>query len=370
MSYIDQPNGKQLIASKPRAVGSWSRHVRRVALSSLSLGTLMLAGAPPAAAFGGAGNLGECATFTTCTAGAASGADTFVQYNFSSIGSGYHLPTPFGPGITAYQDAHSEQTSAAVAASIGACGSLPCVVGAFHSAALARGRSDFGVNRGSASTSIGAAGTDVQTFGQTVLGSASVQILTVANADSAWRDVWSFNTAGRFSAVIDLDGHSSMPNGNGTFPDTFTYALSGALSEWFYRFDVWDVTHLSVSGDFELGGPTLVARVRDQHAGSIEQRPSFASTMALDFDFESGTSYVVTSQLGVRSRNGSEIDLYDTARLTDVTLSSGATLNALSGHDYFAGATPPVPEPGTTSLLLAGLAGLGFWSRRRTRQGL
>ena len=369
MAHIDQPNRKQLITSKPGA--GWSRPGRWVgALTSLSLGTLMLASAPPAAAFGGAGNLGECATFTTCTAGAASGVDTFVQSNFSSIGSGYHVPAPFGSGITAHQDAHSQQTSAAVAASIGGCDILTCYVGAFHSTALARAQSDFGVNRGSARTSIGAAGTDVQTFGQTVIGSASVQILTVANADSGWRDVWSFNTPGRFSAVIDLDGHSSMPNGNGTFPDTFAYALSGALSEWFYRFDVWDVTHLSVSEDFELGGPTLVARVRDQHAGSIEQRPSFASSLALDFDFESGVSYVVTSQLGVRSRNGSEIDLYNTARLTDVALSSGATLNALSGHDYFAGPAQPVPEPGTTSLLVAGLACLGLWSRRRARREL
>ena len=369
MAHIDQPKGKQLITSKPGAGGS--RPGRWIgALTSLSLGTLMLASAPPTAAFGGAGNLGECAAFTTCTAGVASGADTFVQYNFSSIGSGYHVPTPFGPGLTAFQDVRSRQTNMPVVASNGICGNPPCIVGPFHSVALARGGSDFGVNRGSASTSLGAAGTDEQTFGQTVLGSASVQILTVANADSAWRDVWSFNAAGHLSAVIDLDGHSSMPNGNGTFPDTFTYALSGALSEWFYRFDVWDVTHLSVSEDFELGGPTLVARVRDQHAGSIEQRPSFASSLALDFDFESGVSYVVTSQLGVRSRNGSDIDLYNTARLTDVALSSGATLNALSGHDYFAGPAQPVPEPGTTSLLVAGLACLGLWSRRRARREL
>jgi len=109
-----------------------------------------------------------------------------------------------------------------------------------------------------------------------------------------------------------------------------------------------------VSEDFETGGPTLIARLQDHTGIGNEQRPTFASTLALDFDFVSGVSYVVTAELGVHARNGREINLYDTAQLTDVVLSNGAELSALSGHDYLV----TVPEPGQGALMLVGLAGM------------
>lgn len=347
-----------------------NRRTRIRPMLGLCLGLLMLGSARQALAFGGAGGLGECATFTTCTASAGTSTNAFVQYTFTSIFGSYALPVSLVPGANNFQDVQNRETTAAVRASVGDFCVNCATDNPFFSSAVARGQSAFAVNRGSAYTSVGAAGTDIRTFGTDVLGSAHVQTLTVADADSAWRDVWSFNADGHFNATIALDGHSATSTTNAFFPDTYTYVTGGTLGEWFYDLDVWDVTNLSVSEDFELGGPTLVARLRDRTGSGDEQRPSFASSLALDFDFLSGVSYVITAELGVHARNGRDIDLYNTARLTDVVLSNGATLNALSGHDYFAGTAQPVPEPGTTSLLVAGLACLGLWSRRRLRPGL
>ena len=109
------------------------------------------------------------------------------------------------------------------------------------------------------------------------------------------------------------------------------------------------------------GGPTLVARLRDRTGNSGEERPSFGSALDLDFDFMHDVSYVVIAQLGVNARNGRNVNLFNTAQLTDVALSSGAQLTALSGHDYLA----TVPAPGSALLLLSGLAGMAMKGRFR-----
>jgi hypothetical protein len=319
----------------------------------LGLGLALIAPLQAAAApFGGAGGLGDCTSFVTCTATAFSSTNTLEQTTFSSLTGGYNVPAGFSPGVNTIQDVHNEETTAAVRAGDPPCPLLNCAATDWDSFAVARARSDFAVNRASASTSEGASGTDVS-FSQTR--TAQVQVLTVADADSVWRDVWTFNTNGHFSATIALDGHSSTA-ANPFFPDTFDYVAGATLGEWFYDLNVWDVTNLSVSEDFETGGPTLIARLQDHTGIGNEQRPTFASTLALDFDFVSGVSYVVTAELGVHSRNGREINLYDTAQLTDVVLSNGAELSALSGHDYLV----TVPEPGQGALMLVGLAGMAM----------
>ena len=332
--------------------------ISRRPLALLGLGLVLMAPMQASVAFGGVGNLGECASFTTCTAGVSSSAFALAQYNFTSITGSYLLPAGLTPGLNTFQDTRGQQTSAAQRAVVGEL-CVNCVFGDFHSSALARSQSDFAVNRASADTSVGVAGTDARGNGN----SAHVQVLTVADARNAWRDAWSFSADGHFSATIALDGRSATSTTNNFFPSTFTYAVGGTLGDWFYELSVWDVTHLSVSEEFELGGPTRVARVRDQAANANEQRASFESMLALDFDFMAGVQYVVTAELGVSARNGRTIDLYNTARLTDVALSNGASLSALSGHDYFAAA--PVPEPQTWALFGLGVAGLTLYRRRQ-----
>ena len=327
-------------------------------LGIVGLGIALIAPMQTAIAFGGAGGLGECTTFETCTAAAFSSTNALTQYTFSSVGGGYPIPPSYGPGVTPFSYLNNQQTTSPVTAGPPPCLNPPCAVDSFHSVATARAQSDFAVNRASADTSVGATGTD-DNSPVAIDDTATVQILTVAGANSVWRDVWTFDTNGHFSAMITLDGHSSTETTNGTFPDTYDYSVSSTLGEWFYDLDVWDVTNLSVSEDFETGGPTLVARLQDRTGASNEQRPSFASDLALDFDFAPGVSYVVIAQLGVQSRNGREIDIYDTAQLTDVVLSNGAALSALSGHDYLV----TVPEPGQGALILVGLAVMATQNR-------
>ena len=67
--------------------------------------------------------------------------------------------------------------------------------------------------------------------------------------------------------------------------------------------------------------PTLVARIQD---GGAEQRSSFATLLALDFDFLASASYVVTSRLEVFASNNRSVDLYNTVSLRDVVVGNGA----------------------------------------------
>ena len=336
--------------------------LRRVA--PCGLGLALMVPLQAALAFGGVGNLGECTTFTTCTAGVSSSALALSQYVFTDIRDGYRLPQNLVPGVNSFRHQRELQTNTALRAAVGDLCILCGSDNPFFSSAVARSQSDFAVNRASADTSVGVSGHDVQKFGQTVLGSANVEVATVADARSAWRDAWTFNADGHFNASIRLDGQSGTHTTNPFFPSDFSYSIAGTLGDWFYDLRVWDVTNLSVSEFFELGGPTLVARVQDNALNANEQRRSFASTLALDFDFMAGVQYVVTSELGIQARNGREIDLYNTVRLTDVVLSNGANMNALSGHDYIA---TNVPEPQTFALMIAGLVCIGLWGHRPQR---
>ena len=233
------------------------------------------------------------------------------------------------------------------------CVQLPCVTDQFSRGAVARAQSDFRLNRVKTDMSRGVDGT--YTSGN---GSARVSLATYVEASSAWRDVLSFSGSGHFSGVVAIHGSSSLDNSL-VFDSSYVFTAAPGTGGWFYELRVWDVTNLSVSEDFELGGPTAVGRAwvsRDN-----EVRPNLTSLVALDFDFVSGVSYVLTAELRAISFDGREINLYNTARLQDVVLTGGATITALSGHDYLA----PVPEPQPAALLLAGLAGLArLWQRR------
>ena len=336
--------------------------LRRVA--PYGLGLALMVPLQAVLAFGGVGTLGECTTFATCTAGVSSSAAALSQYVFTDIKDGYRLPQNLVPGVNSSRHQRELQTNIPLRAAVGDFCALCSSDNPFFSSAVARSQSDFAVNRASAYTSVGVSGHDVQKFGQTVLGSANVEVVTVAEPRSAWRDAWTFNADGHFNASIRLDGQSGTHTTNLFFPSDFSYSIAGTLGDWFYDLRVWDVTNLSVSEFFELGGPTLVARVKDSALNGNEQLASFASTLALDFDFIAGVQYVVTSELGIQAWNGREIDLYNTVRLTDVVLSNGANMSALSGHDYIA---TNVPEPQTFVLMIAGLVCIALWGHRPQR---
>lgn len=311
----------------------------------------LLGSAPWCLAFGEAGGMPPCTSFTTCSAAVGGSALWTVRNAVTNIQGNFGMPSDLAAGVTVYQGSGSVATTAPLASGNG-CTVLPCVVGEFYRGASAKSQSDFAVNRVQTSMSHSVAGT--LTRGN---GSASVSLRTFAEATSAWRDVFSFSANGSFSAVVAIDGRSSL-GAVGTFGSSFDFQPTSTYADWYYDLRVWDVTNLSISDDFELGGPTPVGRAR--LTGNNEQRSAFAGTAPLAFGFVSGVSYVLTAELRAISTDGREIDLYNTARLQNVVITGGAQLSALSGHDYLA----PVPEPQPALLWVAGLAALLLWSRR------
>ena len=320
-------------------------------LQRLLAGLALSSAAPACLAFGDVGVLPSCATFTTCSAAVGSSVSRVVSQQLTNISTGFAIPPDLAPGVTNYADADSSASS--VVLTVGTGGPIPGVASEFRRSAVARAQSDFAVNRVETSMSRGVAGQLTRGTG-----TASLRLSTFAQASSAWRDVWAFSGSGQFSAVVVLDGSSAL-GAVGPFDASFDFSPLSTSADWFYDLRVWDVTHLSVSNDFELGGPTAVGRAR--LTGNNETRPSLDSSVALNFAFASGVSYVVTAELRATSYDGREIDLFHTARLQGVVLTGGAQMATLSGHDFLA----PVPEPAPALLWLAGISGLAGWARRR-----
>lgn len=316
------------------------------ALTALAL----CSAAPACLAFGDVGALPSCATFTTCSAAVGSSGSRVVSQQLTNISTGFAVPPDLAPGVTNYADTDSNASS--VVLTVGA-GVVPGGTSEFGRSAVAKAQSDFAVNRVETIMSRGVAGQLTRGTG-----TASLRLSTFAQASSAWRDVWAFSGSGQFSAVVVLDGSSAL-GAVGPFDASFDFSPLSTSADWFYDLRVWDVTHLSVSNDFELGGPTAVGRAR--LTGNNETRPSLDSSVALNFAFASGVSYVVTAELRATSYDGREIDLFHTVRLQGVALTGGAQMATLSGHDYLA----PVPEPAPALLWLAGISGLAAWARRR-----
>lgn len=337
--------------------------IARATARSCGVLLVMMVASPPSAAFGSVGPVADCTSFTTCTAAVGSSTAAHSQYRFSDIGVFYPMPSTVNPviggvSLTNRLDTDESLSTTPSSAAVGVfC--VGCYTdNNFYSSASAIAQSGFAVNRAAAESGFGANGFD----DRGPAAHATVRVTTGAQAESAWRDAWTFSGDGRFSATVRVDGVSSNTTTNPFFPSTYAHGGLGTSGGWFIDLRVWDVDNLSISEYFEVSpGPTLVTRV--QSSIGDEQRPSFASSVALDFDFVGGVHYVVTAQLGVQAHNGRTIDLYRTARLQDVTLGSGAVMTALSGHDYLA----PVPEPTTAALLAAGMAVMVSLARRRRR---
>jgi hypothetical protein len=328
-------------------------------LAGLGVGLALVATLPAALAFGELGSVLEtaCATFTTCSATAFSSVGASTHYEFNNILGNYQLPTGLHAGFNdEYSNARLETTAPLAVTAGGLCANCTSD-NPFLTFAAAYAQSDFGVNRANGFTSLGAVGNHTQANG-----SAEVRVRTQSMGYSAWRDAWTFSTSGHFNATVRADGHSLSWPSYVDFPATYTHNAYGFPSSWSYNIKVWDVDNLTL--DRELGlVPTLVgaANLYELIAWN-DMRWGIESLLTLDFNFTSGVQYVVIAELEVAAINGRQIDMYNTARLTDVVLSNGAALSALSGHDYLA----PVPEPQTLALMLAGLLVVAW--RRRTRR--
>lgn len=144
-----------------------------------------------------------------------------------------------------------------------------------------------------------------------------------------------YGTNRAMAATTALGGHSSRLTDNVLFPTSFRQDAGRIdVGNWNYSLEVWDISNLAPDPDGLLT-PTLVTSLG--LIGVNEQRRSFASMLALDFDFLAGVDYVVRSRLEVFASNGRTLNLYNTVSLRDILLSNGAQLTAQSGHNYFAG---------------------------------
>ena len=324
--------------------------LRGVGLRVMALSAIVALASLAAPLAAVAAPLEGCATPGVCTAGLSSTAIAVTQYQFTNIVGAYRLPAAMVPGLNQYRDETSTLGTGALRADVNwFC--VNCYTdNPFHSSALAGVQSDFGINRGETYTGFGTSGTDWQS--STVR--ADVAITASAVALSKWRDVWVFSADGRLTANVALDGRADTVTGSAFYPATFIHGAPNPTGSWNYQLDVWDITNLSPDPD-GITSATLVATL-----GGVG-RDSFASTLALGFNYTAGVSYFVTTTLEVYASNGLSLDLYRTARLQDVVLTGGTQLSALSGHDYLA----PVPEPRPAAMLAAGLVALALWSRRR-----
>lgn len=304
-------------------------------------------------AFGTVGQLPNCATAQTCTAATGSVVGWSADYSVTAITAGYNMPTGLIAGHKLYGDGAGLLNNTPVLRERMVVVANP-VFGDFFPTASARAQSDFGVQHAQARTDPGVGGVQQQTPSA----SARIDITMVASASSAWRDVWSFGADGHFSALGVIDGLLDT-HAPGSIAGMVNLPLSRAQGLADYRFTVWDVDHYSA--DVEgVYGPTEILDSRFNRS-TASQSGSFHEALALEFDFEAGTHYVVTTELLARGFNGGNANLYNTARMQDVVLTGGAAMNTLSGHNFLT----PVPEPQTASLLAVGLAALAWCLRRR-----
>src|SRR4051812_23963733 len=82
-------------------------------------GAALLGAAAESMAFGGAGGLGECTTFRSCSAAVASSAAAVAQYTFSDLHGGYVLPSGMLPGVNTVIDSKLSHTATPAVAAVG-----------------------------------------------------------------------------------------------------------------------------------------------------------------------------------------------------------------------------------------------------------
>ena len=100
------------------------------------------------------------------------------------------------------------------------------------------------------------------------------------------------------------------------------------------------------------------------------------TTMTLNFSLEAGEKFTLLSYLSFINLRDGEFDFYNTAKLSGIGVSPGATLTsgsgqlqALAGGGFgYAPLTLGVPEPASWALMIGGFGLIGGVSRRRQRQ--
>ncbi|CAM3071835.1 hypothetical protein SPAN111604_02385 [Sphingomonas antarctica] len=115
----------------------------------------------------------------------------------------------------------------------------------------------------------------------------------------------------------------------------------------------------------------------DDETGYCPTQANYApTTLSLDFSVAAGEQFTVLSYLSHINLRDGEFDFFNTATLSGITLSPGATLTSssgalqqMAGGGYgYAPLTLGVPEPAQWALMIGGFGLIGGASRRRQRQ--
>ena len=143
----------------------------------------------------------------------------------------------------------------------------------------------------------------------------------------------------------------------------------------------------AIYSTFSAHGISLAAcseAIAGIYNGSICSAPSFGSTLVAgrnvftyDFDLRANVANVVSSSLMIeanivvqygQSVGGGQASVggLNTAHTYFTVLTPGATILALSGHNYALPAANGVPEPRTWAILILGLGAVGGAMRRRS----
>lgn len=173
-----------------------------------------------------------------------------------------------------------------------------------------------------------------------------------ASARSQWVDILTFDANGSYTATFTVDGLAGGLSGSFTiwsWPNPYE-----SIRSW-----AFNVTVLG------LDDPVHAALSLGQSGASLTDY--FDQSGTLSFDYAAGNRYLIVASLDVGVSNGGTVDFYNTATLSGLTLTAG-NMSAYSGTNYFnLGNTtaPPIPEPETYALMLAGLGLVGWAARRR-----
>jgi hypothetical protein len=123
-------------------------------------------------------------------------------------------------------------------------------------------------------------------------------------------------------------------------------------------------TQAAISSTFGLSGLTTVTDITGGNSGNITGNLTFAAqTGPFVLSIKAGDAFSLYEFTGVTSV------MYDTLGVGFFSGNNNQNIHVgqeLSHADlYSRGVTPPVPEPETYALLMAGLGALGFIARRR-----
>ncbi len=188
--------------------------------------------------------------------------------------------------------------------------------------------------------------------------------------------------AGRFQPTFTVDG-SLFNVGRSDSQLEFYYAVDNGPAFLGFRIQNTQGT-VSFYGPggyvSQFPGMTLTG---DLGTGFTE---SGSTTFSLDFPIVFGTpsdytfalwaSVVPRSSVGLLTGSGGTVDFIASVKLTGINVvesSTGQSLNAFtitsgSGTLYDRNGVVAIPEPGISGLMLAGLVGIGFLARRRSRR--